>query len=58
GDVLAGMLASLKAQFHQDIALHEIVTLHAQAGDLLAKNGMRGLQAFEMNQAIIQVVNQ
>ncbi|WP_163120413.1 NAD(P)H-hydrate dehydratase [Acinetobacter pittii] len=58
GDVLAGMIASLKAQFHQDIALHEIVTLHAQAGDLLAKNGMRGLQAFEMNQAITQVVNQ
>ncbi|KQE87766.1 bifunctional ADP-dependent NAD(P)H-hydrate dehydratase/NAD(P)H-hydrate epimerase [Acinetobacter lactucae] len=58
GDVLAGMIASLKAQFHQDIALHEIVTLHAQAGDLLAKNGMRGLQAFEMNQTITQVVNQ
>lgn len=57
GDVLAGMIASLKAQFHKDIALHEIVTLHAQAGDLLAKNGMRGLQAFEMNQAITQVVN-
>ena len=58
GDVLAGMIASLKAQFHQNIALNEIVTLHAQAGDLLAKNGMRGLQAFEMNQAITQVVNQ
>jgi len=58
GDVLAGMITSLKAQFHKDIALHEIVTLHAQAGDLLAKNGMRGLQAFEMNQAITQVVNQ
>ncbi|WP_182003658.1 NAD(P)H-hydrate dehydratase [Acinetobacter lactucae] len=58
GDVLAGMIASLKAQFHKDIALHEIVTLHAQAGDLLAKNGMRGLQAFEMNQTITQVVNQ
>ena len=37
GDVLAGMITSLKAQFHQDIALQEIVTLHAQAGDLLAK---------------------
>lgn len=58
GDVLAGMIASLKAQFHKDIALHEIVTLHAQAGELLAKNGMRGLQAFEMNQVITQVVNQ
>lgn len=58
GDVLAGMIASLKAQFHKAIALHEIVTLHAQAGDELAKQGMRGLQAYEMNQAITQVVNQ
>jgi len=57
GDVLAGMIASLKAQLHKAIALHEIVTLHAQAGDQLAKQGMRGLQAFEMNQAITQVVN-
>lgn len=58
GDVLAGMIASLKAQFHKAITLHEIVTLHAQAGDQLAKQGMRGLQAYEMNQAITQVVNQ
>lgn len=58
GDILAGMIASLKAQFHKDITLHEIVTLHAQAGDELAKQGMRGLQAYEMNQAITQVVNQ
>lgn len=58
GDVLAGMIASLKAQFHKEIALHEIVTLHAQAGDELTKHGMRGLQAYEMNQAITQVVNQ
>lgn len=58
GDILAGMIASLKAQFHKDIGLHEIVTLHAQAGDELAKQGMRGLQAYEMNQAITQVVNQ
>lgn len=57
GDILAGMIASLKAQFHKGIALHEIVTLHAQAGDQLAKNGMRGLQAYEMNQAITRVVN-
>ncbi|EPG38079.1 YjeF family domain-containing protein [Acinetobacter colistiniresistens] len=40
GDVLAGMIASLKAQFHQLIALYEIVSLHAQAGDLLAEKGM------------------
>ncbi|EXE63263.1 yjeF-related family protein [Acinetobacter sp. 1542444] len=58
GDVLAGMITSLKAQFHKGIALHEIVTLHAQAGDQLAKHGMRGLQAYQMNEAITQVVNQ
>lgn len=58
GDVLAGMIASLKAQFHKGIALHEIVTLHAHAGDELAKQGMRGLQAYQMNQTISQVVNQ
>ncbi len=57
GDVLAGMIASLKAQFHKGITLHEIVTLHAQAGDELAKQGMRGLQAYQMNEAITQVVN-
>lgn len=57
GDVLAGMIASLKAQFHQQIALHQIVSLHAQAGDLLAENGMRGLQAHEMSKVIYQVVN-
>lgn len=57
GDVLAGMIASLKAQFHQHVQLHEIVTLHAQAGDLLAQNGLRGLQAHEMGKMIYQVVN-
>ncbi|WP_191113030.1 NAD(P)H-hydrate dehydratase [Acinetobacter lwoffii] len=57
GDVLAGMIASLKAQFAQTIHLHEIVTLHALAGDELAKNGERGLQAQDMKHAIYQVVN-
>lgn len=57
GDVLAGMLASLKAQFHDEIALHEIVTLHALAGDYLAKKGIRGLQAHQMNKAVYYVVN-
>lgn len=57
GDVLAGMIASLKAQFAQKIHLHEIVTLHALAGDELAKNGERGLQAQDMKHAIYQVVN-
>lgn len=57
GDVLAGMIASLKAQFADEIQLHEIVSLHASAGDLLAKNGTRGLQAQDMNQAIYKIVN-
>lgn len=58
GDVLAGMIASLKGQFHQAVHLHEIVTLHALAGDYLAQNGMRGLQAQDMAQAVYQAVNQ
>ena len=58
GDVLAGMIASLKAQFAEQIQLHEIVSLHALAGDWLAKQGMRGLQAHHMNAAIYHVVNQ
>lgn len=57
GDVLAGMMASLKAQFHQGIHLHEIVTLHALAGDDLAQRGMRGLQAQDMVQAVYRAVN-
>lgn len=57
GDVLAGMIASLKAQFHQHVKLHEIVSLHAQAGDLLAESGIRGLQAYEMGRMIYKVVN-
>lgn len=57
GDVLAGMIASLKAQFHQHVKLHEIVSLHAQAGDLLAESGIRGLQAHEMGKMIYKVVN-
>ena len=57
GDVLAGMIASLKAQWGNQIHLHEIVTLHALAGDWLAAKGMRGLQAHHMNEAVYQVVN-
>ena len=57
GDVLAGMIASLKAQFSEQIHLHEIVTLHALAGDHLAKKGQRGLQAQHMNDAVYHVVN-
>lgn len=57
GDVLAGMIASLKAQLHTDIALSDIVTLHGKAGDLLAEQGQRGIQAQHMADAIYQVVN-
>lgn len=58
GDVLAGLIASLKAQFHDQIQLHQIVTLHALAGDELAKQGMRGVQAQHMTHAIYKVVNE
>ena len=57
GDVLAGMIASLKAQFQDQLHLHQIVTLHALAGDQLAQKGMRGLQAQHMNEAVNFVVN-
>ena len=57
GDILAGMIASLKAQFQDQIQLHQIVTLHGLAGDKLAKSGMRGVQAQHMIEAIHQVVN-
>lgn len=57
GDVLAGMVASLKAQFHAEITLSDIVTLHGKAGDLLAEGGQRGIQAQQMAHAIYQVVN-
>ena len=57
GDVLAGMIASLKAQFDHEVCLSDIVTLHAQAGDLLAQNGQRGIQAYDMAKAIYHVVN-
>ena len=58
GDVLSGMIAGLKAQFRNEISLHDIVTLHALAGDELAAQGMRGLQAQDMTQAIYKLINQ
>lgn len=57
GDVLAGMIASIKAQFKEKIYLHQIVTLHALAGDYLAQKGQRGLQAQHMREAVYYVVN-
>lgn len=57
GDVLSGMMASLKGQFSDQISVADIVALHAAAGDVLAKKGMRGVQAQHMPQAIYEVVN-
>jgi GT2 family glycosyltransferase len=51
---IAGTLQTVLDQTCQDF---EIVSLHAQAGDLLAENGMRGLQAHEMGKMIYKVVN-
>lgn len=56
GDILAGMAGGLLAQL-PDLPLHEIVALHAAAGDILAQNGERGLQATDMLEVIKQVVN-
>ncbi|TEU29381.1 NAD(P)H-hydrate dehydratase [Alkanindiges illinoisensis] len=56
GDILGGMAGGLLAQL-PDLPLHEIVALHAAAGDILAKQGERGLQATDMLQVIRQVVN-
>ncbi len=56
GDILAGMLGGLLAQF-VDIAMHQVVALHAQAGDFLACSGQRGIQATDMLQVLKQVVN-
>ena len=56
GDVLAGMIAGLKVQ-DINIPIHEVVTLHALAGDKLAESGQRGLQAYDMKDSIYKVVN-
>lgn len=57
GDILAGMAGGLLAQL-PDLPLHDIVALHAAAGDILAHNGERGLQATEMFEGIKQVMNE
>lgn len=56
GDILAGMLGGLLAQF-ADIPLHQVVALHAHAGDVLAREGQRGIQATDMLAVLRQVVN-
>lgn len=55
GDVLSGMMADILAQY--DTSPMTAVTLHAHAGDLLAKDGARGLSAHQMPHAIRQAVN-
>lgn len=57
GDTLAGLIASLKGQFDHEIELITIVTLHALAGDELAKQGERGLQATELPALIRHLIN-
>lgn len=57
GDVLAGMIASLKAQFGNTLPLAQMVQLHALAGDVMAAKGERGIQASDMPSAIYNVVN-
>lgn len=57
GDVLSGMIAGFKAQFKAQIHLQQIVTLHGQAGDLLAQQGQRGIQAQDMFLPISEVIN-
>jgi hydroxyethylthiazole kinase-like uncharacterized protein yjeF len=56
GDTLAGMAGGLLAQL-PELPLHDIVALHAAAGDLLAELGERGLQAPQMLDVIKRVVN-
>lgn len=56
GDTLAGMAGGLLAQLPA-LPLHDIVALHAAAGDLLAEQGERGLQAPQMLDVIKRVVN-
>lgn len=55
GDVLSGMLASLRCQ-KQPLA--DCVNLHALAGDRLAQKGQHGLQAHTMLQAIYNIINE
>lgn len=57
GDILAGMLGGLLAQFDA-FALHQAVALHAHAGDVLAQDGQRGIQATDMLRVLKRVVNE
>ncbi len=54
GDALSGIIAGLKPLL---IPLEDCVALHALAGDTLASQGQRGINAYDMPKAIYQVIN-
>jgi len=58
GDVLSGIVGALLAQgLHSDIALPMAVCLHAEAADMAAANGERGLLATDLFDPLRQLVN-
>lgn len=57
GDVLSGMLAGLHSQ-SLAFTVADCVSLHALAGDELAKLGEHSLQAYDMPKAIKTLLNQ
>jgi ADP-dependent NAD(P)H-hydrate dehydratase / NAD(P)H-hydrate epimerase len=59
GDVLTGVIASLLAQGHgQELAAIMGVCLHANAADIAAKEGERGLLAGDLMPVIRTLINQ
>ncbi len=54
GDVLSGVIATL---IHLNLSLADCVALHALAGDHLAKQGMYGINAHQMPDAIRYIIN-
>lgn len=58
GDVLSGIVGALLAQgLHSEIALPMAVCLHAEAADIAATNGERGLLATDLFDPLRQLVN-
>lgn len=57
GDVLSGMLVGLQSH-NLALTVADCVSLHALAGDELAKQGEHGLQACDMPTAIKTILNQ
>lgn len=59
GDILTGIIASFIGQgMSPELAAEIAVNVHAQAGDLAAKEGERGMIATDMLNCIRQIVNQ